>query len=720
MRLNKYLKYIVTAGLFLVPFIPLIISRDMLFPFITGKNFWFRIIVEIIFAAWLLLMVRDRSYRPIFSYLAGALGLFLVVITIADIFGANPYKSFWSNYERMEGLITHLHLFAYFIVLGSYVKTEKFFERLLQTSLGVSVIMGFYGILQLTGAVKINQGGVRLDATFGNATYLAIYVFFHIFIALFLMARWRGHKAVSYIYGLVVVLHLFILYHTQTRGAMLGLAAGLLVAALLYIFLSREKNTLRKISIGIIVALVVFGGAVLLLRNSNIIKKFPPLERLSSISLKEGTARFRVWNVAWHGVKENPILGWGQEGFNFVFNKYYDPQMYTQEPWFDRTHNIAFDWLVAAGILGFLSYLSILVLFFVVLWKKTQMTLLEKAILSGAIVGYTVHNIFVFDNLGSYIIFFTLLAYVHYRATIDKQVTVSEEPHAASFRLALPVVVLFLTVAIWFGNAKGMLTAKTLIDAMQSHPEGATKNIELFKKALSYNSFGSTETREQLAQMAQSALGADVDNSVKEGFFNLAFLELKKQVEATPEDARYQLFTGVFLSRFGQGPLALPYLEKALELSPKKQSIYYEIGILQINAGKMAEALETFRKAYELAPTSPESRQYYALAAVYAKRSDIAKEVLGGKDYTLDDIFIAAYVKLKDFKKVLEIYTDRLAISPTRENYVGISVAQLKLGNKTKAIEALQKAAEVDPEFKKQADFYIKEIKEGRDPTGSQ
>ena len=64
-----------------------------------------------------------------------------------------------------------------------------------------------------------------------------------------------------------------------------------------------------------------------------------------------------IWNISWQGVKERPILGWGQDNFSFVFTKYYNPQMYAQEPWFDRSHNVFLDWLVAAGVVGLIAYL---------------------------------------------------------------------------------------------------------------------------------------------------------------------------------------------------------------------------------------------------------------------------------------------------------------------------------------------------------------------------
>src|SRR3989338_1483934 len=113
--LNRYLRYIVFAGLFIVPFIPFLVSSSFFFPFITTKAFTWRIIVEIIFAAWLLLALVDADYRPKKSPILYAVGAFLLVIGVADVLGVDRANSFWSNFERMEGFITMLHLGAFFL-----------------------------------------------------------------------------------------------------------------------------------------------------------------------------------------------------------------------------------------------------------------------------------------------------------------------------------------------------------------------------------------------------------------------------------------------------------------------------------------------------------------------------------------------------------------------------------------------------------------------------
>ena len=212
----KILRYFIIGGIFLTPFIPLFVLGAFFFPYITGKNFVFRIIVEILFGLWLCLAIFDKNYRPKKSFILTTAMAFMGILVISTFLGKNPYRSFWSNFERMEGLVGYLHLFAYFIVLASIMKGQRVWDWFFHILLFVSVIISFYGFSQLhcqkiyeanekfSGTVvelqktspfcysdkgaknyEVSQGGVRLDAKFGNASYLAIYMVFNIFLAAF-------------------------------------------------------------------------------------------------------------------------------------------------------------------------------------------------------------------------------------------------------------------------------------------------------------------------------------------------------------------------------------------------------------------------------------------------------------------------------------------------------------------------------------------------------
>src|SRR3989338_2407352 len=318
MNLNKILRWVALGGIFLVPFVSLVVANNLFFPFITGKAFVFRILVMIATGAWLILALRDEDYRPKNSWLIKALVAFLIIIGLADIFSVNPFKSFWSNFERMEGWVGIFHLFLYFLVAGTMLNDWKYWKRFFQTSITVSVIMAGYGIFQLAGVLVINQGGTRLDGTFGNATYLAVYMLFHIFLTFFILLRERFSKTGQWIYGVIIALQLFILYHTATRGAVLGLIGGILIAAILIALFDKERLFLKKgAKITLVTVLILIIGFIAV-RNTNFVQKSAALSRLASISLNEAAPRFMVWQMGWQGFKERPILGWGQK---LVFDK---------------------------------------------------------------------------------------------------------------------------------------------------------------------------------------------------------------------------------------------------------------------------------------------------------------------------------------------------------------------------------------------------------------
>ena len=78
---NALQKQITFWGLSLLLVTPLLVANFLFFPFITGKNFFFRIIVEILTALWLSKCLVDASWRPRKGLLLVTLsGLLLAVL----------------------------------------------------------------------------------------------------------------------------------------------------------------------------------------------------------------------------------------------------------------------------------------------------------------------------------------------------------------------------------------------------------------------------------------------------------------------------------------------------------------------------------------------------------------------------------------------------------------------------------------------------------------
>ncbi|MDD2935328.1 MAG: O-antigen ligase family protein [Candidatus Pacebacteria bacterium] len=722
-KIDNILKYILFTAIFLVPFIPFIVYGNLFFPFITGKAFVFRILVEVMIGVWLILSLRNPEYRLKNSLILVFSAIFVALIGLSDFMGVNPLKSIWSNFERMEGWITLVHLLGYLVVVGSVLTSSKLWARFLNTSIVASVGLSLYGFMQLLGVLEVHQSDVRLDATFGNSAYFAVYLLVHIFLAIFLLVKRKGLNLVSYLYGLVIVLETVILYYTATRGAILGLLAGLMISAVIISLFEKENLKLKKTAIGGLVALVLFVGGFVLVKDSSFVQNSPVLKRFADISLQETTtkSRFLVWNMAFQGFKERPVLGWGQENFNYVFNKYYDPGLYAQEQWFDRTHNVFFDWLIAGGLLGLLGYLSLFVaiLYYLIRDKNSHFSLIEKAVLIGLLAGYFVHNFFVFDNLISYILFFSLLAYLHSlnsgRILFNYDKAIGDK----KYFVAMPVIVVVMFGSIYFVNTKGFLTSFHLLEALR--PQGNINvNIENYQKALSYESFGNQEVREQLGQFAIQVASADTTTEIKQGVADFAFAEMLKEIERDPNNARTEVITGTLLSSFGAYDDALPHFMRAIELSPNKQSILFMVGtILQLQE-RGEEAQVYYKQAYELDKTFKEAAAYYSANAIRLGDQELADEILMEAYGTVlvdSPRIIQAYYDTKQYSKLIKILEFTVENRPNDlQNHLSLAASYLDIGNREKSIEVLQKAIEINPEFKEQGEYYINEIKAGRRP----
>ncbi len=727
MQAERIVRYVVLGGIFLIPFIPFLIANSLFFPFITGKNFAFRIIVELIFAAWVYLALADPKYRPRFSWILASFSAFAAIIALADIFSVNPYKSFWSNFERMDGYVTLLHLFAYFIVASATLSSEKFWERLLNTSIGASVLVAGYGYLQLFGVIAITQSSVRISSTLGNASYLAVYMIFHMFLAGLLFARRFENVPLRYLYGAIIFLEGVVLYHTATRGAILGFLGGVFVTALLVILFERKQKVFRKGALWCIALMLLVSGGLFALRGSSFIAQSPVLSRFSEISLGESgvNARFVIWNMAWQGVKERPLLGWGQESFNYVFNKNYDPRLYAQEQWFDRVHNIVFDWLIAGGFLGLLGYLSLFLSALWYLWfyrrAEPAFTVLEKALLTGLLAAYFFQNLFVFDNITSYLLFATVLAYITTRSVGWR------EPLWAGWkfdegvlnRIAAPVLLIATLFILYFFNGPGLLTARTLIQAL-SKQENVEKNIQFFKQAIAYDSFGTQEVREQIMVTALGALSVNIDPSIKQEFSILALSELEKQAQERSGDARAKLFLANFLTQIGQHDAAIALLEKTIPLTPRKQQLYLAIANAYLGKGDYAGSLGPLSKAFALEPASNDARIAYATGALYAGDGALAKKLLMerfGTDIVSDDRLIQVYTRTKQFTKAVAIWQMRITEEPKNSQYrVSLAATYLEAGRRADAVSELRQAISLNPSFKQQGEYYINEIQAGRNP----
>jgi len=447
--------------LFIIPLNIVIVSSSTIFPFIVGKYVWFRTNIDLALIFLLLGLMfgkesqfyENRLRQIIKKPLVIAVLAFVIIFNLAGLFGFDPASSFWSNFERGEGGFQILHLGLFFLLLLTLFKNESDWRKIFYFSVVGALLMILYGILamnQVKGFVGdpinnmgffeiLSQGAFRFLGSVGNPAYVASYLIFTMFYTVYIFISKRDKKIFSLrniIFAVFFLIFLVFFFLTGTRGAFLGAIAAV-VSLLFYIALSNQKW--RRLLLSSILTLLVLVTTMIFLKDEPFIKKIPAF-RVFDISFSATTFRHRLimWEIALRGFKERPIFGWGPENYYQVFDRHFNIKYFNPNQgfgaWFDRAHNVFFDYLVETGIIGLLSYIGMFVVFYWQLFKtrnhakndaekngdkenlmiNSQWSIVSKALLFAMPIAYLVQGMMLFEVLSIYLQLFLFLAFASY------------------------------------------------------------------------------------------------------------------------------------------------------------------------------------------------------------------------------------------------------------------------------------------------------------------
>ena len=442
------LLWTVRVGILLAMAMPLIFSSATLFPFIVGKAIYARSVIEVTFGIWLLLIFFYPRYRPSRSLVLGALAVWLLFSLVAGFTGVSATRSLWSTYERMQGIVDLAHWLVFIAIAGSVFRNMADWRILFTVNLIVCMIVSFLGINQHYGIFDMSSFGIqsadRIESTLGNATYVGAYTMVNALIGFSMIvhslglsqatgveseqaprsrtARRRGRRreqqagpagmTFSYlpwlqsVWVLSVMLNLWALWLTGTRGAVVGLGAAMIVFSIGYAIWGRMRIA-RTVSFGLIA--IAFAGIALfgVVRTTTaldpIVESNTMLARISSIGLEDESISGRVAGAraGLLAFTEKPILGWGPENFLIAWGKHVDPEA-AEESRFDQAHNKLVEELTTKGTLGFLSYMLVWMAMawamFISVKRRRDSGQLAVLILAATMLAYFVQNLFLFDT----------------------------------------------------------------------------------------------------------------------------------------------------------------------------------------------------------------------------------------------------------------------------------------------------------------------------------
>lgn len=760
-NLERFYLWSIKAFIFVIPLLPLYVSSSMLFPYITGKNFAFRILVEIAGALWLGLVVLSKEYRLKNSAVLLAVLIFTFITGLASLTGINPYISLWSGYERMEGYLTILHLCLYFMIIKSVFKTRKDWMVFMNIFALVSIYPDIIILLQKFGYFLPLGKNFPPGGPLGNPAFLSGYLLLVMFIKILLIIN-TERIWVRAIYITAIALDLLIIYYMATRSAILAVVGGVIIFSLFYIFgrpVTQRDKLFRKIAISITIATLILLIGFYVFRDIDLIKQSKTLSRFSTISTSDPSIKFRllVYGMAWEGIKERPILGWGQESALTVYTKYYDPRIYGLEAPADRAHNIVFDWLINAGIMGLLSYLSLFGIAIYSLWSAHRKKLIsrnEAVIITTAFTSYFFNNLFIFDTISTYMIFFALLAYVDSLdlsvthnsklLTLNSNLTLNSKLKLASWRsywsLSITVLALMLfSLTAYFIHYKPIKESQLAMRLMvySSEYKSFSTLLDDFKKALSYRSFGDRDVKLQMGFISDNILHLRL--FTREGapeFIRTTVVELENLIAANPENLGYMLPFANLLNRIaGYDPSFIKraefYIKECIRLSPKNPDVYLALAENYVLKRDFENAFLSVQKAAALNPSSEVLQLRMVMVALLTSREALADTILekiknrritenadisAGIKPVFSESELLKFAQLSmsigDFAKALKFYKEIIAIFPEKPQY-RLEIAQVynQLSDKKNAIKEAKKASEIDPNYSKEVERFIQSLK---------
>jgi tetratricopeptide (TPR) repeat protein len=460
---------------------------------------------------------------------------------------------------------------------------------------------------------------------------------------------------------------------------------------------------------GVIGLALIFVVLVLGFKDSALVQGVPALRRVAEISFTETTtvARFYNWGTAWKGVQERPLFGYGLGNYGPVFDKHYNPKMWNQEQWFDRVHNIVFDWLIAAGFVGLFAYLSVLGALVYYIWKPSStFTTLERSVLTGLVAAYCFHNLFVFDNLVSYIYFMLLLAFVHSRSTATAAPVLPNTPVPASVAMPIAIVLIAMVfpLSAWVLNVPSYKQSALLIDALRVNPATQSADAKrLFEEALAYNTFGTTETRQQLISITDQVIRTNsIPLEDRQAFVTFAVTEMQRELETRPQDAKFLAFAGQLLLQTGNFEQSVEKFTQAVALAPNKQFLYQPLVETLFKQGKAAEGLALAERVHAIEPTNDGTWRQLVRSSLRA-----------GNEAQYNALIEEAFATGRG-DRVVGLAEQNLQSQPNNaQAYATLAVSLYRAGRAEDAIAVFTELSTVFPNAKPQTDALIQKIQKG-------
>lgn len=623
---------IALAGVFGGLLMPLVFIPTVIFPFVFSKLSVFQIIVGCTFPAYLLLAYMAPEYRPGKHRLFLGILSYFAAVTLSVFFAVDPARAWWGNQERMNGLFTLLHFLAWLTMTTSLIKTWSQWKVLLNYQAVLAVIMALIALWQKADPMLLGfEAGTRVGGLLDNPIYMGAYQIFNVFFLALLFLKTSSWKMRAW-YAIAFFIDMAAFFAGQSRGALLGLAVGVVVFAGYY-GLNAGSRRARFGILGLALTAFLSYGVLYAFRDTAFVRG-SVFGRLTNFNETVDT-RLIAWRIAWDGFKERPITGWGFDNFHILFNQRYNPHSMrfgSYETWFDRSHNTVLDALAMTGALGTVTFFGIFLMLFYSVWhayREKWIDLPSSAVLFSLPVAYFVQNLFVFDHPAAFSMSYLLYAFV-IAATSGPFFREHDPDHKPVIVHDFPwitggIVYVVCLGFVWTTSVQPFKASQLSIRANQFF--GTQQGLEYALEAEQiWTPYGDEQAylvgRNFVAIASQSQMGRVYQ---PQKWAELVERLLLREFSRHPQSANLMLIYARYLEMMAgsdQAKLLVidEWYQRLTALSPRRQQFLYARARFLLRVGRVDDALAIYTQVRDNDPLLGEGHWMLGITQFYDKR----------------------------------------------------------------------------------------------------
>lgn len=700
MKFLSFLKRIIEFSFYsLFLLVPLVFSgaTSELFEF---PKMWLTFGLSVaIGTAWIAKMILQRRIHVQRTPLDIPIFLFVASQIVSTIFSIDQHVSLWGYYSRFNGglysIITYIFLYYAFV---SNLQKEQV-KKVLKASLISGFLVALWGLPSHFGydpTCLIFRGNldtscwteafkptIRIFSTLGQPAWLAAYMSVLIPLATaFSLLKLNGENWKLEVknwklkfFAILTLLFYMCLTYTDTRGGFIGFwVANVIFWALIYVkklfdkkvflrcflifnFLFLTFNFLQGVPIS---QINKFTYPELIKHSTSTKTTMKPSAPVAGAlgGTDSGKIRLLVWRGAINAWKDNKLVGTGVETFAFAYYKYKPTEHNITSEWdylYNKAHNEYLNYLTTTGAFGLGTYLSLIAVFFFVVYKKfkskSENLLINFALIAGYI-SILISNFFGFSVVIINLYFFLIPAFVFIlgdflndKKVINRSFGDVKQNKINRYQWTLLVVLLIASgyksmalINYWNSDISYSL-GKGLGDASEFQ-----KSLPYIQKAyvlkpdepvyadeLSSNlatlagAFYLQKDASTGAQLAQTAIDfndkvidshpnnivylknrvrifytlAQSDTKNEQKYYKEALVTLNKAQILAPTDAKISYSLGVLQNQMGDTKKAIEILNQTTKLKPNYRDAYFALGLLYEEVGETQKAIDSYKYILE-------------------------------------------------------------------------------------------------------------------------